>query len=297
MRLWESHSTSPQAVPKSPHTSATRTLQTSASTSTSPPAVQYLPGDGLNIAYDDMNSEGGGASVAFPASLANKAAMYVNEYNNANSSQEAGTFGTIMAGAMAAGAYIYGQLVLSLQFTTRTSQPVQIFNIRALVQSSSQVATGAVIDEPGGSGQSYRIAFDLDDHTPFAKSETNGNIGGLYFGPSTGTIDITPNDPSPKFYYLDFQAQALAHTFEVAIDYNMGGKRYTQLLSNQNGSPLVYRVTGRLCDSPAILDAAGQQQFHQARYGTVYYQQVDGDGNYTLQPSDPAAFITENHCN
>lgn len=80
--------------------------------------------------------------------------------------------------------------------------------------------------------------------------------------------------------------------FRVFIDYDFNGQRFTQVVTDGQGSPLQMQVTGSPCDRPAGMSAAALQHFRQQRYGSVHEPSVGADGSMTAQPLDPQEFVS-----
>lgn len=239
-----------------------------------------------------LDSEGNGSSVAFPPDKSALAPQFVSQYNTDFSAQTANAFEQTFENALADGGYSYGQMVLGIQLTAGPGQLIKIYNIRPLIIRRASIVTDTVIVEPAGAGPTHRIAYDLDSPNPVGKNEINDSIGQRYFGSQTIDVDST----NPQNLELDFHAEAASYVFNVAIDYDLGGRNYTQIVTGGNGQPLKLDVTGRLCDSPTNLSSDALAQFRKLRYRTIYTESTDLSGSTTLQPSDPTGFTTTENC-
>lgn len=272
-------------------------LKTDESSSTRTGAPQSITATGgqtdnprgadLRTIINFEDSEGNGSSVAFPAGQASQAARFVTEFEADTASEAPNSLKNTFLGAMQAGGYSYGQMILGLQLSSAPGQLIKIYNVRPIILLRTVIATGAVIVEPAGSGPTHRIAFDLDSPNPIGKDEVNGAVGEQYF--TAQTIDVTSTDP--QNVELDFQAEATSFIFEVAIDYDLGGRHYTEIVPDENGSPLHLSVTGRLCSNPKYLSPSALQQFRSFHYGEVYTESTDVNGGLSLIATDPNEFM------
>jgi hypothetical protein len=91
-------------------------------------------------------------------------------------------------------------------------------------------------------------------------------------------IPMNPSDPTQTLVMV-FSAESAAYSFDIAIDYTIGSKKYTQLVSN-GGQP--FRAAASLCNSPLAA--------RHLSYSSALVRGLASSGSYTLTPTTTASF-------
>lgn len=183
-----------------------------------------------------------------------------------------------------AGAYGLRGVAVNVEVRDVGKQPVTISNVRVIDRTVSAPLVGEAVSIPSEGAPTDRMAFSLDAATPIAKVFDRTAAGYLgkdnYF--DAESIPLDPGGKSETLA-LTFAADRAAYTFNIAIDYTLDGKQYTQIVTN-GGQP--FRATASLCSS-----ALASKHLH---YGKVLSQILDTGGlSYTLTMQNPGLFCTE----
>ncbi|MEU3461987.1 helix-turn-helix transcriptional regulator [Streptomyces sp. NPDC006733] len=181
------------------------------------------------------------------------------------------TGGDLFADAMADGAYGLDGLRVTAQLTTTSADYVTVYDVRP-VTHREPAASGLVVYE-GTQGNDVRtIGFSLDAHRPVAKmfDVQTGSLGGDFFSAQRIAVSRTSDGET---LLMQFDARQAAYTFTIAVDYVVGGRKYTQYLDHGK-SHRVFRASAALCHEPFDHQSYQQVRFmdlsqHQAVYRTT----------------------------
>lgn len=241
------------------------------------------PSGPLALAITSLRSSLDGYSLAFPAAATSKAATFESTYENAT-----GDLQPTFQQALQAGAYSFGSEVLNLQANTNSDDQLAITGIHAVNIKRGPVATGTVINNPGGAGGGPNIGFDLDQPTPDARTDNNGTLGDPYFQAQLLSVSRL----SATALELEFIGHGASYSFNIEIDYLDGQAKRSLILPNaaDGGQPFVGRVSGTLCDHPPNLSSTALAQFNALQYGHVVEPVGNADGSRTMQSVSSADF-------
>ena len=251
-------------------------------------------GTALQTTVNSANSQGETANIAFAAGPASKIPIFAKRYqayigSSVSGGTAADTLDAILGDALQVGAYSYRSTVLQLQLNTDTGQTVTVYDIRPVVVQRFPIATAGVINYALGAGPTDRIDFDLDDPNVPGREDVGGKITQVPYFPNQ-TVEVRPG--RPENLQLKFTAEAASDTFYVLIDYDMDGKKFTQMVTaGKSRSPLYLRVTGSPCDTPHGMKPQDLRRFKALNYQTVLGASTNSDGSVVVQPVDPKQFI------
>jgi hypothetical protein len=235
----------------------------------------FTPGTALQLTTVKLTDSGGGWSAVFPNTAAQTAARFTPQAYDALKDD-----GKFFAEELQAGAYAFGGVSVSVQVNDVSKQPFTIFNVRVTGKRAQAVPTGALRALPSQGNPTDQMAFLLDASTPVAKtfdigaSDLRGQAN--YFDATA--IPMNPSDPTQTLVMV-FSAESAAYSFDIAIDYTIGSKKYTQLVSN-GGQP--FRAAASLCNSPLAA--------RHLSYSSALVRGLASSGSYTLTPTTTASF-------
>ena len=176
----------------------------------------------------------------------------------------------LSADEMAAGGYLLGGAILTTDVRAVGSAQVIIHNIRVVNFKRLPIVTGkAFIIFPQGAANEA-IRFMLDKAMPTGDALDGNTDTGL---PWSTTRHSTVTAGTPDTMTLVFVALRYAYTFNVAFDYEVNGKNYTQLINNDAGKPLLMRVSASLCppsDFKSQLSSADMAKLEGLRYSGIH---------------------------
>ena len=217
----------------------------------------------LSIEVNNMTDAKGGSAAVFPSATAAGAAPYfkLNSVNVADPSP------TMLQQEDVAGGYLLGGLDLNINFDTTSQDEITIYNIRPVNVKSQGIVSGALLynPPPGGSDNTVLpMYYDMDVANRVARSYNikTATEGAPFF--ATQSIGVTSTGPQPVALY--FAASQGAYTFDLAVDYELDGKKYSQTF-DIGGKP--FAITGDLChgSSAASTQSKSSPQLYQlARY-------------------------------
>ena len=245
----------------------------------------------FTFAISKVSDENNGTSFALSATASGAARQLLARDNKTGQLPQYIDFVT----ALSDGAYAVGglKLYVELQDNVQGSE-VTISGIRPVSISRSQPAAGVLVVQPSEGEGSDGIGFDMDaSASPLARqSNAGGSFGTSFFDTTRPTLQHGDTLPLT----LNFRARTLSFEFSIAVDYEVNGNTYTQLIS-QNGHVLRFRTTAYLCPGPRPgLPAAEVQHLNQLRYDAVYAQVVPlGAADFVMKPYSPDYFATS--CN
>jgi hypothetical protein len=190
----------------------------------------------------------------------------------------------LAADEMAAGAYLLGGAMITPDVRSVGDAAVTIHNIRVVNLKRQPVVTGkAFVIFPQG-GPNEHVQFMLDDAVPTGRYiTTQGERGTPWSETRHSTVTATTKDTLT----LVFVALRYAYTFNVAFDYEVNDKSYTQIMNGDDGKPLLVRVSASLCppfDFRNQLSSADLAKLSALHYSglhtnlmTNYYSVADAD--------------------
>ena len=188
------------------------------------------PGDALRITTVSISTSGDGSrSVSFATAPSNLKAL-VGARADADSFFEL---------ALDAGAYAWAPLNVRLLIEGRRNQKVSVVNVRAIDLRRQDPATALTFPLPAQGGATDQMVINLDSSVRVARVVSDAGTAGK---PFFDTIQITLGDGDTTTIVIGFEASASAYTFNIAVDYRLGGRLYTQTVT-RNGGP--FRVTPR----------------------------------------------------
>ncbi|ACU76153.1 hypothetical protein Caci_7324 [Catenulispora acidiphila DSM 44928] len=168
-------------------------------------------------------------SFVFPASDTSQAhgvVSQINAFGYPNIAQE-----------LSAGAYNYGNTLISLKIDDNVPSPVAIYNIRVVSRQVVPTPSGLFVVEPASEPSTDQAAFDLDATTPKPQYYASGAFQGDFFDRAFG---VDPQDGHTLNIFL--KASKASYTYQLAIDYEVVGRRYTQMI------PGSFQTAASLCD-------------------------------------------------
>jgi hypothetical protein len=233
-----------------------------------------------------MSDETNGTSFALPAQPSSSARQLLAPDRATGQLPRYVDFAT----ALGSGGYAVGGLKLQIELQGNVKgQAVTITGVHPASIRRAQPATGALVVQPSQGEGTEQIGFDLDaSPTPLARQASlNGALGGAYFDSAHPMLGYGDK----RTFSLDFRARGLSYAFNVAIDYEVQGQTFSQLV-NWNDRPLQGRATAYLCPGPRPgLPGAEVQHLNQLRYGMVYAQVLaPGSADFIMERFAPAYF-------
>jgi len=207
-----------------------------------------------------------GWAVAFPADRVSAARRFIDQRDYPNHIDD------FARGELDAGGYALGGLVVLLEVEGKRNQEITIYAIRPLV-TPAPIPVGAAVRIMSEGDTTRQMYFDLDTPSPIAREipaeadplGLGGDIGPPFFQKQR----IGLPDAHKETLALTFVAARGAYDFALAIDYELGGQRFTQTVS-RNGAP--FRVAADLCPPPAManrLSETDRKRLAGMRYGLV----------------------------
>lgn len=267
-----------QAADKPGHPTARSTAKpssgsqpTSSASVSNASSEKFTPGTALQLTNSKLTDGVSGWSAVFPSHSA--AAPF-----NPQSYAKLGDDIAFYTKELKAGAYGFRGFGVNVTANNVGSASVTISNVRVIDRKVSAPLAGDINVLPTQGEPTDQIAFNLDAATPVGKEydrTTKDHLGKTdYF--SGKTIVLTPHGKTETLA-LSFWTTRAAYSFNVAIDYTMDGKQYTQVVTN-DGQP--FRATASLCDAP-----------EHGHYESILSRQPDASGlSYVLATLSPGKF-------
>jgi hypothetical protein len=202
----------------------------------------------------------GAPGLSFPATASDEAVATTAEDVRTNGfSLDVGTR------AVAAGAYFYGGMKIDLELENIASSELTLFDVKPLTRPGP-IADGTLLfGEAGGAGPFTIIRFNLDQPHPVAMEDREHPRP--YF--SVSRPGLRPHEKLSLLLFL--HVYKTSEVFDVELDYEVDGKTYKQVLTNDGRH---YRVSGRLCWKDSGGKALPSEQRPQAglTFKSVYLQ-------------------------
>jgi hypothetical protein len=215
------------------------------------------------------------------------AKTFVDRLNGVlNGSREDST--SVFSDELKAGAYAAGGITAQVQLQAVSGHEVIIYNVRPVIRQKRDVVTGAVVGFAGAAGGIHTIWYQLDRSNSVAKD--NDPNGPPFF--TTQRIGLTKSNPETLI--LKFGASAASYDFNIAIDYEVNGQKFSQMVKWDKGGPdLLLRASGSVCDRPMDAQEHATIQSppklgYQQTFRLVSYTDLT---SYQIVPVDPSAFI------
>ncbi|WP_155368087.1 hypothetical protein [Catellatospora vulcania] len=171
----------------------------------------------------------------------------------------------------ALGMFTRGGGLLSFTVTNAGAQAATVYDVRPvnIVRECTPLGMAVELGSEGGEGPSFR--FDLDAAAPRAFEVDPQGRHTWFFEKRTITLE-----PGRKeSVSVQFDTLFGAYSFDLAIAFEAGGAKYTQLLRNDAGP---FRVASSLCPTPADrqqLTADQVAQLKKLRYRQVRVRRAD----------------------
>jgi hypothetical protein len=233
-----------------------------------------------------MTSLGGSGSVAFMANQRSVADGLVNKV------RAAGTLPgypapDLIGNVLDAGGYLYGGMILHLQLESLDHQEVTVYDIRPLARRGPMALDTAILIPAGGAGPTTRIGFTLDQAHPVPMEvPLNAGVKARPFF-QVESIGLGPGQKEILVMY--FYANAASFVFDLAFDYEVGGKKYTQVVDNDGKH---FRTTAAPCPlrlHKSTLSSAQAQALKNQHYTTIW-KITDGSESGPVQPMSLAEY-------
>lgn len=182
---------------------------------------------------------------------------------------------------MAAGAYSHGGAEVRMTVEGNADREVTITDIRPVNIERKPAATGELILGPSmGTGTPpERMGFILDRVNPDARVvNEDGSYGPDYFK----LRSLGVSNRSKQTIILEFTAQASAFSFDIQIDYEVGGQQFHHIVE-KDGKPLRLRASADLCprrQPPNEIPQADQKFLEGAQYSGRSITRTDEAGMY-----------------
>lgn len=183
-----------------------------------------------------------GSSVVFP-SATSAAAEYYLGLSSLSQAPMIGTPPSVFLGELKAGGYALGGLDLTFNIESTSASTITVYDVRPVFKARKAPLAGAAIYWPGQGGYtSAQMYFDMDNLVPVAKSLSKPfKVDGPFF--TTQAITVGANNTEEIEAYLE--AYEGAYTFDLAIDYELNGKKYTQTFALDGNVP--FAITADQC--------------------------------------------------
>ncbi len=248
-------------------------------------------GDALQLTVLDLTTLHGWAA-AFPADRVAAAQQFLDQRAWPED------IGDFFRRELDAGGYAIGSLVVELEVEGKRNQEITIYDIRPLVRPAP-IPVGAAVRIASEGDTTRQMVFDLDTPAPIAKAIPDGmdGLGALTdtaTSPFFRTQRIGLPDGHKETLALTFVAVRGAYEFTLAIDYELGGQKFTQTVT-LSGAP--FRVAADLCTLPGVaerLSDADRKQLAGLRYGQVTTRERYAVP-YRLTAMDPALLCEHEH--
>ncbi|MBK6017011.1 hypothetical protein [Streptomyces sp. MBT53] len=189
---------------------------------------------------------------------------------------------SLPAHEMKAGGYLLGGAALSVDVRTVGQVQATIHDVRVVNLKRLPVFTGKAFIIQGQGGGNEDITYDLDKPSPIGVTPQTGKAW-----QATRHSDVTAQKKDS--FELLFATNLYAYTFNVAFDYVVNGKSYTQMLNGQDGKPLLMRVSADLCPTNRNqVSAAGR-----AKLSALHYTSINSNvltDLYSVAPVDPKLY-------
>lgn len=189
---------------------------------------------------------------------------------------------SLPAHEMKAGGYLLGGAAVSVDVRTIGEVQATIHDVRVVNLKRLPVVTGKAFIIQGQGGGNEDITYDLDKPSPIGVTPQTGKAW-----QATRHSDVTAQKKDT--FELLFATNLYAYTFNVAFDYVVNGKSYTQILNSQDGKPLLMRVSADLCPTNRNqVSAAGR-----AKLGALHYTSINSNvltDLYSVAPVDPKLY-------
>ena len=209
----------------------------------------------------------GGQGFVFPSERRAAAATFLDREGRHGVSTQ------LVSDALRAGAYLYGGALIEISLEGLDKREISIYNIRPQTTRHDVATDTAIIIEPGGTGPNIGIDYNLDQPHPVAMQQDNLKMPPRSFFEMQSISLAQYHKEALELY---FTASRAAYDFTIAIDYEVGGKKYTSIVDN-NGTP--FRATATLCPRGTVSRPAG------VRGHSYRFIRHEGDGYPATTPT------------
>jgi len=221
-------------------------------------------GQDLNIDSLGVQDLGLGSSVTFSVDQKDVARKFLDRIAREGFPKDIETF---FADELEVGGYLLGGMTLYLELEGLSDREVTVYDIRPIVEKEGAPALGALIDIPSQGNLTRQMEFNLESVDPAAKElKADGSLSGRRFF-DVQRIGLAKGHK--ETLVMQFVTKTVAINFRIAIDYEVAGRKYTQIVSRKGQS---FRVSANLCTralthsryTPTELD-----QLRRLRFGTI----------------------------
>ncbi|WP_285684940.1 hypothetical protein [Actinoplanes sp. NBRC 103695] len=228
----------------------------------------------------DIEGNDGGSSVVFPARGVTASRKFID-------AEAQPSFRDMIA----AGGFAVDALQLRVSLEGLRNQRITVHNVRVSGLRREDIPTGALVKIPGQGVPTNQMAFAMDAAKPVAHQVVEGvEVDRAFF--DNEFIDLA--DGEKTVLVLRFHTELWAYAFDVAIDYEIGGRLLTQPVPRTTDQP--YRVAAGVCFGDSFLaklSSADRQRLGSLRYNEIsevagMAVEADGSQHYRMERADPA---------
>jgi len=193
--------------------------------------------------------------------------------------------------AFNAGAFVYGHPYFNAELRNSSRQAVTIYDIRPVNLRTLCLPSGLLAMYGAEGGDSEAMEFDLDADRPIARVPPGEDEAGLpYF--QSHMIEIAAADTS--WLDMTFTLAKRARSFDVAISYASGGRKYVQVLKNGSQPFRAMPATCPAADDRDHLSDLDVQRLAAHRFDEVLVQgELSSQGQPTMKEEDPNTFAAD----
>lgn len=254
----------------------------------SPGAICTANPGPLGIEQTGLQSTGSSWSVVFPADRSESARTFVNQVDQTSIADH----GQFLKDELGAGAYLYGGMILRVEFKPLGPHEVVIREIRPNIRERTSIPVDTAIIIPNQGGDPVPAYFVLDDVRPTARMgdyAVDNSGQPLLF--DVKRFAIRPEDPQQ--FVLSFYARYAAFSFDIIVDYEVDGVKCSRTI-NRDGQ--LYKVTPGACPDTFEEDKNRYRDLEplkKLRYSVI--RTVDADpitGALVIKPRDPEVYAS-----
>jgi hypothetical protein len=191
--------------------------------------------------------------------------------------------------AFEAGAFVYGHPYFKAQLSNSSRQTVTIYDVRPANLRTLCLPSGLLAMYGSEGGDDVPLEFDLDADRPIARvAPGQEEEAGLpYF--EAHTIEIAP--AGTAWLYATFTLAKRARSFDMAISYASGGRKYVQVFKNGSQPFRAMPATCPHADDRDRLSDLDVQRLASHRFDEVLVQgELSSQGLPTMKEEDPSTF-------
>lgn len=181
--------------------------------------------------------------------------------------------------------------------TAKGGGVADVIRVRPVSIKHEDIPVGAafLLPSQGGPDGVRRMTFDMDSSSPIPRhpAGAEGPEGQPFF--QTSRIVIDGDDAKGEAVSADFNTVKGAYSFQVAIEYQLEGQRYRQLVPDVDGKPKTFRIAADLCPMPgwkSRLKASDIEVLGRLRYKNLRaVDQQNVEQGYSLIPTDASNHV------